>query len=119
MTKTETVCNLNYLSEMVGGKKHLMKEIMDDFLKQINEELKSINDAIVITDYKTIKNIAHTIKSTVSIMGITVLEPILQEIENLGAAATDIEKIKELNQQLNLICKQAVEEIEKEKHNYV
>ena len=55
-------------------------------------------------------------KSTVSIMGISVLTPILLEMENLGAKATDIERIKELNLKLTLICKQAIAEIEREKH---
>jgi HPt (histidine-containing phosphotransfer) domain-containing protein len=115
----ENVCDLNYLSETMGGKKHLIKEIMDIFLEQVPEELKSIDDAIKKTDYAIIKSFAHTMKSSVSIMGISILMPILQEMETLGAKAADIEKIKELNQKLNLICKQAIEEIEREKHNYV
>lgn len=117
--KVETVCDLSYLSEMMGGKKNLMKGIMDVFLKQIPEELQSINQAIIKTDYPAIKNIAHTMKSSVSIMGISVLTPILKEMEDLAVAAINLEKIKELNQKLNLICKQAIEEIEKEKHNYI
>lgn len=48
-------------------------------------------------------------------MGIT---PVLQEMEDLGTKALDIEKIKQLNQTLNFICKQAMEEIESVKHNY-
>ena len=129
MIKSESVnvCNLSYLSEMMGEKKSLIKEIIDVFLIQVPEELQSINQAITKTDYATIKNVAHTMKSSVSIMGISVLTPVLQEMEDLGAMAADgsttlttnIEKIKELNQKLNLICKQAMEEIEKEKHNYV
>ena len=115
----ENVCDLSYLSEMVGGKKQLIKEIMDVFLKQVPEELQSINDAVAKTDYAVVKRFAHTMKSSVSIMGISALTPVLREIEDLGAAAVNIEKIKELNQQLNLICKQAIEEIEKEKLNYV
>lgn len=115
----EKMCNLSYLSEMMAGKKDLIKGMMDAFLKQVPEELQSINDAITKTDYATIKNFAHTMKSSVSIMGIAVLIPVLKGMEDLGAMAEDIEKIKELNQKLNLICGQAIEEIEKEKHNYV
>ena len=43
----ENVCHLNYLTEMMGGKKHLIKGIIDAFLKQVPEELQSINEAIV------------------------------------------------------------------------
>ena len=105
------VCNLNYLSGLMGGKEHLIKKIMDTFLIQIKEELTSINNAILKKDYATIKNLAHTMKSTVSIMGISVLHPILQEMEELGKNSTALERIIALNKQLNLICKQAFEEI--------
>lgn len=116
--KTENVCNLQYLIDMMSNKKPLINGIMNSFLEQIPEELKSIEDAIEKTDYAIIKSFAHTMKSSVSIMGISILTPILQEMENLSKAATGIEKIKELNLQLNSICKQAIKEIETEKINY-
>ena len=58
-------------------------------------------------------------KSSVSIMGISILTPILNEIEDLGAKAADIETIKKLNHKLIFICKQVIEEIEKEKLKYI
>ncbi len=115
----KNMCNLSYLTETMGGKKKLIKEIMDVFLKQVPEELRSIEDAIQKTDYTAVKNIAHTMKSSVSIMGISVLEPILKEMENLGAERIRIEKIKELNQKLAAMCKQALSEIERERPKYV
>lgn len=120
----ENVCNLTYLTEMMSGKKTLIKAIMDVFLKQIPEELQSINDAITKKDYKTIKNFAHTMKSSVSIMSVSLLAPILKEMEELAdeVSTSEVnrdEKIIQLNQQLNLICRQAMEEIEKGKLNYV
>lgn len=105
------VCNFNYLSGLMGGKEHLIKKIMDTFLIQAQEELTSINNAILKKDYTTIKNLAHTMKSTVSIMGIAVLHPILQEMEDLSKNTTELARIIVLNKQLNLICKQAFEEI--------
>ena len=115
----KNVCDLKYLIEMMGFKKPLIKGIMDAFLKQVPEELECIHDAIEKRDYQIIRNFAHTMKSSVSIMGISTLTPILQEMEDLGASETNMEKIKELNEELNLICTQATQEIEKEKHNYI
>lgn len=109
----ENVCDLKYLSDMMGGKKSLIKEIMDAFLKQIPEELTAINEAVLNVDFQNIRKIAHTMKSTVSIMGIASLNPILVEMERLGAAATDFEKIKQLNVELGIICNKAVDEIKK------
>ena len=114
----EKVSDLKYLTEMMGGKKHLIRGILDLFLTQVPEELNSINDAISKTDYAIIKNFSHTMKSSVSMLGISILAPILQEMENLGANATDIEKIKVLNKEVNLICKRAFEEVEREKLNF-
>jgi len=112
------VCDLKYLHEMMGGKKLLIKEILDAFLEQIPGELKSINDAIGSVDYPIIKSIAHTMRSSVSIMGVAALTPILQEMEDLGGASKDIERINQLNERLIVICKQAVQEIEKEQIHY-
>lgn len=118
--KTEplNVCNLKYLTEMMGGKNNLIKGIIDAFLLQVPDELIGINAAIEKTDYPTIKNLAHTMKSSVSIMGISVLIPILQEMENLGTAAADITRLRELSQELNVICLKALKEVEKERNNY-
>lgn len=115
----EKVSNLKYLEETTGGRKHLMREIIDVFLVQISEELKSINDAIAKINYAIIKSTAHSMKSTVSVMGISVLAPILQEMQYWGKMAMEIEKIKQLNQRLNSVCIQAIKEIEIEKLNYV
>ncbi len=121
----KNVCDFGYLMVMTGGKKHLIKEITDAFLKQVAEELQTINDAIENTDYGTIKTFAHTMQSSVSIMGISLLTSVLREMENLGALATspDIsnrdEKIKVLNNKLNLICHQAFKEIEEKRLNYI
>lgn len=114
---TPNACDFSYLSEMMGGKKNLMLGIMDAFLEQIPDELYSINDAVTNANYPIIKNVAHTMKSTVSIMGIYSLEPVLKEIEALGSTAGSIEKIRALNLELNSICKQAIKEVEKEKLN--
>lgn len=122
----ENVCDLKYLNEIMSGKKHLIKELIDASLVQISEELKYINDAIIKTDFASVKKIAHSMKSSVSIMGIYSLNPILQEMEDLGTKAEDgstpiyisIEKMKLLFIQINSICTQAIEELEKVKLNY-
>ncbi|HBX49608.1 MAG: hypothetical protein A2275_09800 [Bacteroidetes bacterium RIFOXYA12_FULL_35_11] len=119
MIKNEKVTDLTYLIEMTGGKKHLILEIIYTFLEQIADEIKSMNDAISTANYATIKSYAHTMKSTVSVMGISIIIPVLKEMENLGAKAENIEKIKELKMEIDLICKQAILEIETIKLNYV
>lgn len=115
----ENICDFSYLTEMMHGKKHLILEIIDEFLMQIPSELQRINEAVTKADYATIKNLAHSMKSSVSIMGISILTPILQELEDLGASAGNMSRIKELDDSLNVICSKVVEEIENKKNNYV
>ena len=104
---------------MMLGKKHLILEIIDSFLKQAPEELLNIELAVQNGDFTKIKNSAHTMKSSVLIMGISSLGPVLSEIESLGGLATGITKIEELNSRLKLICKSAIEELENERVSYL
>lgn len=108
---------------MMGGKKNLIKEVIDVFLTQVIEELQVINDALEKSNFEVMRRFAHTMKSTVSIMGISALAPVLKEMEVLttspGPDSNREEELKELTYKLNSICEQAVEEIKREMHNYV
>ena len=97
------------------GKKHLILDIIDTFLKQVPEELFNIQQAIQNGDFRKIKNAAHTMKSSVFIMGISSLGPVLTEMETLGESGTKIAGIEELNIQLRLICDAAIKELEDER----
>lgn len=118
-SKHEKVCNLKYLDEMMGGKKNLIIGIIDAFLIQIPEELKCMEEAVENSNFIDVRKFAHTMKSTVSIMGISSLATILQELENLGAEEKNIERIGILNEQLKMICDSAIKEIETIRINYI
>ena len=117
-THITKVCDLRYLSEMMGGKSNLVVGVIDTFIKQIPEELHTINEAIEKNNFPVIKSFSHTMKSSVSIMGITILTPILIEMQNLGEKGENIERIKELNITLQAICNIAIQEIITEKTKY-
>jgi len=115
----EKVCSYKYLLAMTRGNEKAIKEITDVFLSQITKELKSINDAVSKSNYGDIKRFTHTMKTTITIMGIATLTPVLHEMESLGALATGIEKIEVLNKKLNKISTQAIDEIERNKYTFV
>lgn len=114
----EKICNLNYISDTLGGKKNLIREILEAFIIQVPEELKNLNEAIFRSDYPDIRRAAHTMKSSVSLISVMELMNLLEEIENLGNQAASISEISALNSKLNCICKKALDEIEKELDNY-
>lgn len=112
------IINLDYLSASVGGHKEVLLELFDIFIKQIPENIVSLNEAIISADYSAIKQISHKLKSTVSVMGISPLKPILDQMEFLATADSEperLELIKNLFVQVKEICTNAVEEIVSEK----
>jgi hypothetical protein len=58
-------------------------------------------------------------KSSVSILGITRLVPVLNELEELGAKGNNMERIKELNLNLVLVCGLAMDEVAKALPDYM
>lgn len=114
----DKVTNLQYLNQTMGGNKRLVKEIMEVFLKQAPEEIAQLSNAVKNTDYRTIKNITHTMKSSASIMGISEVVPMLKEMEDLSKNSMNIEKINELNNEVHFIITAAIREIEIERIKY-
>ena len=117
--ETQNVCDFKFLTEIMRNRKDLITKILNTFLSQTPKDLSNINNAVAETNYLSINNISHGMKSSIFVLGISILVPILQEMEDLGLAAINIEKINELNQKLNSICEQAMAEVEKEKLNYI
>lgn len=112
------VINLEYLTNIMSGKKELIRETIEIFIKQANEDLPIINEAIAKDDYLTVKRFAHRMKSTITMMGINSLSPVLEEMEILGTEKNNMNRIKELNEKLNSTYFQALEEIKIEKLKY-
>ncbi|HET6226518.1 MAG TPA: ATP-binding protein, partial [Bacteroidia bacterium] len=115
---SKKVINLEYLINIMSGKKELIRETIEIFVKQANEDLPIINAAIDKDDFLTVKRFAHRMKSTITMMGINSLTPVLEEMEVLGNQKDNMERIKELNEKLNTTYTQALEEIKIEKLKY-
>jgi PAS domain S-box-containing protein len=117
--KKNKVVNLNFLIESIGGKKDVILETIDIFLEQVPQDIQILNEAVTRIDYMRIKNYAHKMKSTASLIGMYEVEPILAEMESLGAEKKEIERIESLNETLNVLCKQGIAEMEQERLNYM
>lgn len=115
----EKVSDLEYLNQTMSGNKKLIKEIIDVFLKQAPEELSVIKKAIDSQNYAVIKKVAHTMKSTASIMGISSALPILKQMEELASSEQPLDKIRELNTEMTKMLEQAVEEVKSARQEYL
>lgn len=112
------VTDLNYLTDTMGERKPLMKEVMAVFLKHFPQEIKDLNYHIEKETYSEIKYFSHRMKSSSSIMGIKRLSEVLEQIEGFARGERDIHLIKKLNSQVNSIGEKAIEEIKLEIKNY-
>jgi HPt (histidine-containing phosphotransfer) domain-containing protein len=105
------VCNMDYLTGVTRGNKKTIKSIVAVFFKETTTELRSLKAAITEKDFSAISSISHKIKSAFSLLGITVLKPVFDEMEKLGSATSGIERIAQLNNKVNMIFKQAKKEL--------
>ena len=111
---SEQVCNLGYLINVTRGNKKMIHNILGVFTEEIPEELSILTEAIKKTNYVLISNLSHKLKSSFSILGIPVLQKILEEMEALGSLASGIDKIKKLYSRAQVIFARAMEEIKAE-----
>ncbi|MDQ3277951.1 MAG: ATP-binding protein [Bacteroidota bacterium] len=74
--------NLAYLSELSGGNKTFEKQILEQFLVQMPEEMDQLEEAIKNRAFETVKQTAHSLKSTVGYVGLAdALHPYLDRLE--------------------------------------
>src|SRR5215212_8057738 len=104
--------NLNYLHELSGNDKDFEKVMMEQFIQQIPSEIASLQTAVEAQDWLSAKKIAHSLKSTVSYMGLTdELQPSLQDIEK-AAVSDNPSSIPTKFAHVKLVSEDAVKEIE-------
>jgi len=104
---TEKVCNMGYLTGATRGNKKMMHNILTVFFKETGKELVMLKDAIVNSNYTAINGISHKIKSAFAILGISVLEPVFNEMEHLSKHSSGIVKIELLNRRVNIVFNKA------------
>lgn len=103
--------NLDYLHELSGNDKDFERVMMDQFVQQTPEEIRSLEAAIQSNDLLSAKKIAHSLKSTVSYMGLsTELHPYLEGIEK-AAVSGDSSDLPTKFAHVKLVAEEAVKEI--------
>jgi signal transduction histidine kinase/CheY-like chemotaxis protein len=113
------ICDMSLIAANFGNKKELMVGIIDVFLKHVPENLNAINSALTEKNYQDLKAYLHKIKSSVAMLSTPDVTHIINEMEELSISATNHERIKGLNEHLNLMLRQLFEEVERYKINLV
>jgi HPt (histidine-containing phosphotransfer) domain-containing protein len=112
------IMNLDLLFRTVNGNKKVIMEIMTVFLDQLPEDVAAINEAVKQADYVAVKRQCHKMKSSVSIMGMDALVNLLEEMEELGNKAENIQHIEKLSIQVAGLAEGAIQEVKKELANF-
>lgn len=109
--KLAKVIDLNVVDRYSKGDVEFRKELMQEFIDTVPEAIDSLETAIRQGNYSRIKEIAHDMKTTIHVVGLTVLiGHLLQQIERLAVSSSDVKSISTLFSDVKLICMQAVQE---------
>lgn len=104
--------NLDYLHELSGNDKDFEKIMMEQFISQTPGELSNLHAAIEGGDLLSAKKVAHSLKSTVSYMGLAAeLHPSLEAIEK-AAISGDASEVPAKFEHVNTVASAAVKEVE-------
>ncbi|MBL4817606.1 MAG: Hpt domain-containing protein [Deltaproteobacteria bacterium] len=106
--------DLTYLRELADGSNDFVVEMIEMFLDQTPKYLSQIDLYLQENDWESIQGIAHTMKPSLSFMGIATLEPTVMSIEDNCRDQKDLETIPDLVQQLNQTCEASYKELQEE-----
>ncbi|MEO8768584.1 MAG: ATP-binding protein [Ferruginibacter sp.] len=103
-----SVINLGYMQEISNGNKEYEQVVTAQFIEMIPVEIVLLQKAFEANDVKEIKQVAHNMKTTVSVMGLNRLIDVhLDAIENNPSSGSQLEQ--HLNT-VSFICEKALEE---------
>ena len=105
------VINLAYLKELSFGDPEFENAIIRQFIVQVPDELKLLQEAINHRDYPLIKSLAHGMKSSVAYLGLAdQLFPPLQRMEEEAVSANEQGHYEADFRTVQETCDQAVKE---------
>jgi HPt (histidine-containing phosphotransfer) domain-containing protein len=82
------IIDLRYMREVSNGDKAYEKAVTELFLERVPAELDALQQAWSDGDRPSVYHFAHSLKTTVSVMGLNpVLNPLLDEIEDVQLSA--------------------------------
>ncbi|MES2567773.1 MAG: Hpt domain-containing protein [Bacteroidota bacterium] len=110
--KIEKTTDLTYLLELSDGNKTFVKEMINLFLSENPEEIKLFEKGIAEKNYKSIKSVAHKLRSTIPFIGLDkVIEKDVTEIEALASEMGDMKEIQAHFFKIKSACEKAYIEL--------
>jgi HPt (histidine-containing phosphotransfer) domain-containing protein len=108
----EIKLDLNYLENMSGGDKGLMKEMVEIFKEQVPEFVTEMKLHLEKEDWKSLASIAHKAKSSIAIVGLKELTEELKIFENNVIKSSENYSFKDFIFHFEKTCNQAIIQLE-------
>lgn len=86
--------NLELIQLMADGDKAFVEKMVSLFIELTPALLNRLKSGIEIHDYKEIKLASHKMISSIDMMGIETLKPLIRSIEKMASEKVDIAEIR-------------------------
>lgn len=110
----EKLTDLTFLQSFTGGNPEKMKKYMGMFIQMCPNQLELMKGHLNSGNYDGLRATAHALKPQITYMGIRSGEELVKSIEHHAGTATNTEKLPEMMQNFESICKAAIEELQAE-----
>ncbi|MCF8448972.1 MAG: tetratricopeptide repeat protein [Taibaiella sp.] len=111
----DVVTDMQFLRQLTGGNAEKMQKYIGMFLDNAPKLLDSIDKALAIRDFPTIKIAAHSLKPQLSYMGVKEDVSKIFLIEQSAGAPAHFDTLPSLIINLNHLCNKAFEELRNNK----
>lgn len=101
--------NLNYLSEISGGDKNFIREMLELYVQSTAPEADNFQALLSNANYEAIGHLAHKIKAPVQMLGADELFQQLRALEKCGKEGSNLEEIPGLIARVQTLVKESVE----------
>ena len=103
--------NLEYLNEMSDGSKDLKRDLISMFIKQVPVFSEQLDSYYKCGDYDSLGKLAHKIKSSVAMMGISELTTDMKTLEYIAKEGKEAEKYPVFISKFKAISNEAIIEL--------
>jgi HPt (histidine-containing phosphotransfer) domain-containing protein len=103
------ITSLREMEKLTAGNVITLQELLTVFIKEGSSQVQKLHGFLTDENLQEIKNTAHKIKSSLSLIGMETYRPIAEEIEQGGEK--DLKKTKQQVLELTIVYKQALEEL--------
>lgn len=111
LSRAYEVIDLTYLRKLSNENIAFIRSMATAFCGQSPIFLEQLEQAAHNNDWETLRNVAHKMKPTVGMMGMSEAEQLLAALEELENETIDVIKIKKQLDQLERICQEAFVEL--------